>query len=133
MHLSTEPALRTLRVWYALVALGEPERLQRRGWSSRSAESGTAITLAGASLLNFACLIILLGWVPTAERPLLLASTFTLLFILERFHLAAIRGWLREADRPSSESKRRARVSSIYIWSSLAGVAIAALYHIEFR
>jgi hypothetical protein len=84
-----------------------------------SAETSAAITLAGASLLNLGCLMFLLGWVPRVDRPLLWISVFVVLFILERCHLAAIRGWLRGVERPSEESRFRARVSSAYIWSSL--------------
>lgn len=82
--------MKDLRAWYATVAIGELERLERRGWSAMSAETSAAITLAGASLLNLACLMFLLGWVPRVDRPLLWISVFVLLFILERCHLGKL-------------------------------------------
>lgn len=125
--------MRDLRTWYAIVAIGELERLERRGWTSTSAERNTAITLAGASLLNLVCLVFAFDLVPSISRPLLWAIVFIVLLILERCHSVAIRRWLRGAVRPNSELKLRARISSLYIWLSLAGATMAALYHIEFR
>ena len=125
------PQVRILRAWYATVALGEIERLERKGWVRDRAEKGTATILAWASMANLLSLMFVLGWWPHSDRVVLWVGAFIVMLILERVHMTALRGWIREVDRPIATAALRARSSQLYIWLSYLFLALAVVYALD--
>jgi len=119
---------KVLRDWYASVAIGQIERIERRGQSRNHAETQTAITLAMTSLWNLLTVLLLIGWRAQPDFAILWVGMVIALLGLARLHLMALRGWVRGAERSSVDYARRARRSLAYFAASLLGFLAAGAY-----
>lgn len=128
MSISIRTVAGVVRAWYASVAIGQIERFERRGHSRPRAESQTALVLAATSMCNLLSVLALLGWTPRSDLLTVWAGAVVGLFLLERLHLVAMRGWIRAAERTSTDYAARARRSNVYIAVSLLGLLAAGAY-----
>jgi len=128
MSISIRTLAGVLRAWYASVAIGQIERVERRGQSRKHAETQTAITLAMTSLWNLLTLLMLIGWRAQPDFVFLWVAMVIALSGLACLHLTALRGWVRSAERPSDDYARRARRSLAYFAVSLLGFLAVGAY-----
>jgi len=128
MSISIRTLAGVLRAWYASVAIGQIERVERRGQYRKHAETQTAITLAMTSLWNLLTVLMLLGWRAQPDFVFLWVAMVIALSGLACLHLTALRGWVRSAERPSDDYARRARRSLAYFAVSLLGFLAVGAY-----